>query len=53
MRGYIDSIQLVQELAAQFELEWAPLNPFKLDPQLIASVPRRIAVQYGVLPVMD
>lgn len=53
LRGYIDSTQLVQELAEQFELQWAPLNPFKLDPQLIASMPRRIAVQYGVLPVAE
>lgn len=53
LRDCIDSTQLVKELAEQFDLQWAPLNPFKLDPQLIAKVPRRIVVQYGVLPVAE
>ncbi|TFY93024.1 phage adsorption protein NrfB [Pseudomonas nabeulensis] len=53
LRGYINSTQLVQALAAQLELEWAPLNPFKLDEQLIRSVPRKVAVHYGVLPVEE
>jgi adsorption protein B len=51
LREYIDSTQLVQALAEQLDLEWAPLNPFKLDRRLIAAVPRRVASHYGVLPV--
>jgi adsorption protein B len=53
LRGYIDSTQLVQALAAQLDLEWAPLNPFKLDKRLIDAVPRRVASHYGVLPVAE
>lgn len=53
LREYINSTQLVQELAEQLELEWAPLNPFKLDPRLIDAVPRRVATHYGVLPVAE
>ncbi|WP_202368351.1 cyclic di-3',5'-guanylate-activated glycosyltransferase NfrB [Pseudomonas sp. MWU318] len=53
LRDYINSTQLVQELAEQLELEWAPLNPFKLDPRLIDAVPRRVASHYGVLPVAE
>ncbi|MCF5705547.1 cyclic di-3',5'-guanylate-activated glycosyltransferase NrfB [Pseudomonas syringae] len=53
LREYIDSTQLVQELAEQLELEWAPLNPFKLDKRLIDAVPRRVASHYGVLPVAE
>ncbi len=50
---YIDSTQLVQALAEQLDLEWAPLNPFKLDKRLIDAVPRRVASHYGVLPVAE
>ncbi len=53
LRGYIDSTQLVQALAEQLDLEWAPLNPFKLDKRLIDAVPRRVASHYGVLPVAE
>ncbi len=53
LRGYIDSTQLVQALAEQLDLEWAPLNPFKLDKHLIDALPRRIASHYGVLPVAE
>lgn len=53
LRGYIDSTQLVQALAEQLDLEWAPLNPFKLDKRLIEALPRRIASHYGVLPVAE
>ena len=53
LRGYIDSKQLVQALAEQLDLEWAPLNPFKLDKRLIDALPRRIASHYGVLPVAE
>jgi adsorption protein B len=53
LRGHIDTTQLVQELAEQLDLEWAPLNPFKLDKHLIAAVPRKIATHYGVLPVAE
>lgn len=53
LRGYIDSTQLVQALAEQLDLEWAPLNPFKLDKHLIDVLPRRIASHYGVLPVAE
>ncbi len=51
LRGWLNSEQLVKALAEQFDLPWAPLNPFKLDPQLIAKLPRRLASHYGVLPV--
>lgn len=53
LREYINSTQLMQELAEQLELEWAPLNPFKLDKRLIEAVPRRVATHYGVLPVAE
>jgi adsorption protein B len=53
LREYIDSTQLVQALAEQLDLEWAPLNPFKLDQRLIDALPRRIASHYGVLPVAE
>ncbi|VEF10765.1 bacteriophage N4 adsorption protein B [Pseudomonas fluorescens] len=53
LREYINSTQLVQELAEQLELEWAPLNPFKIDRRLIDAVPRRVASHYGVLPVAE
>ncbi|MNH11375.1 bacteriophage N4 adsorption protein B [compost metagenome] len=53
LQGWLTSEQLVQALSEQLDLPWAPLNPFKLDPQLIAKVPRRLAVHYGVLPVAE
>lgn len=53
LHEYIDSTQLVQELAEQLELEWVPLNPFKIDQRLIDAVPRRVASHYGVLPVAE
>ncbi|GGU50975.1 bacteriophage N4 adsorption protein B [Pseudomonas laurentiana] len=53
LRGLIDSEQLVQALAEQLELEWAPLNPFKIAPELIAQLPRRLAIHYAVLPVAE
>jgi adsorption protein B len=31
LRGWLTSEQLVQTLAEQLDLPWAPLNPFKLD----------------------
>lgn len=53
LRGHINTTQLVQALAEQLDLEWAPLNPFKLDKRLIEAVPRKIATHYGVLPVAE
>ena len=53
LRGHINTTQLVQTLAEQLDLEWAPLNPFKLDKRLIDAVPRKIATHYGVLPVAE
>ncbi|APC18695.1 type II secretion system protein E [Pseudomonas frederiksbergensis] len=53
LRGHINSTQLVETLAEQLDLEWAPLNPFKLDKQLIDRVPRKVATHYGVLPVTE
>ncbi|MFY0729920.1 cyclic di-3',5'-guanylate-activated glycosyltransferase NrfB [Pseudomonas sp. NFX15] len=53
LRGHIDTTQLVQTLAEQMDLDWAPLNPFKLDKRLIDAVPRKIATHYGVLPVAE
>ena len=53
LRGWLNSEQLVKALAGQFDLPWAPLNPFKLDPQLIAKLPRRLASHYGVIPVEE
>ncbi|WP_349975664.1 cyclic di-3',5'-guanylate-activated glycosyltransferase NrfB [Pseudomonas sp. WHRI 8519] len=53
LRGWLTSEQLVQTLAEQLDLPWAPLNPFKLDRQLIALLPRRLATHYGVLPVAE
>lgn len=51
LRGWLNSEQLVATLAEQLDLPWAPLNPFKLSPQLIAKLPRKLATHYGVLPV--
>ncbi|MFB4392141.1 MULTISPECIES: cyclic di-3',5'-guanylate-activated glycosyltransferase NrfB [unclassified Pseudomonas] len=53
LRGWLNSEQLAEALAEQFDLPWAPLNPFKLDPALIALLPRRLATHYGVLPVAE
>lgn len=53
LREHINSTQLVETLAEQLNLEWAPLNPFKLDKHLIDAVPRKIASHYGVLPVAE
>ncbi|MBU6960802.1 phage adsorption protein NrfB [Pseudomonas sp. CVAP len=53
LREHINSTQLVETLAEQLDLEWAPLNPFKLDKQLIDRVPRKVATHYGVLPVAE
>jgi len=53
LREHINSTQLVETLAEQLDLEWAPLNPFKLDKHLIDAVPRKIASHYGVLPVAE
>lgn len=53
LRGHIDTTQLVQTLAEQLDMEWAPLNPFKLDKRLIDAVPRKVATHYGVLPAAE
>ncbi len=53
LRGWVNSEQLVATLAEQLDLPWAPLNPFKLNPQLIARLPRKLATHYGVLPVAE
>ena len=53
LRGLIDSEQLVQALAEQFDMAWAPLNPFNIPPALIALLPRRLAILYAVLPVAE
>lgn len=53
LRGLIDSEQLVQALAEQFDMAWAPLNPFNIPPALIAQLPRRLAILYEVLPVAE
>lgn len=53
LRDCITTAQLVETLAEQLELEWAPLNPFKLDKRLIDAVPRKVASHYGVLPVAE
>ncbi len=53
LQGFIDSEQLVQVLAEQLDMEWAPLNPFSLDRHLIEQVPRRMALHYAVLPVAE
>ena len=49
-RGLIRSEQLAQVLAEQSGVDWAPLDPFALDPALIGELPARIALRYGVLP---
>tara|TARA_Y100000815_G_scaffold273898_1_gene306403 strand:- start:4393 stop:6564 length:2172 start_codon:yes stop_codon:yes gene_type:complete len=51
LRGLIDSHQLAQVLAEQADLDWAPLDPFELDPRLIETFPLRLALRYSVLPV--
>ena len=53
LREHINSTQLVETLAEQLDMEWAPLNPFKLDERLIDLVPRKVALHYGVLPVAE
>jgi adsorption protein B len=42
LRGWLTSEQLVQTLAEQLDLPWAPLNPFKLD-----RADRQAAAQAG------
>lgn len=51
LRGLISSTQLVAALAEELDEEWAPLNPFTLDPKLIEALPRKLALRYAVLPV--
>ncbi|MDH1007084.1 cyclic di-3',5'-guanylate-activated glycosyltransferase NrfB [Pseudomonas nicosulfuronedens] len=51
LREQINSTQLVETLAEELGEEWAPLNPFTLDPKLIAALPRKLALRYAVLPV--
>ncbi|ODB36603.1 type II secretion system protein E [Pseudomonas mosselii] len=51
LHGWLSSEQLVETLAEQLDLPWAPLNPFKIEPALIAKLPRKLATHYGVLPV--
>lgn len=51
LREQINSTQLVATLAEELGEEWAPLNPFTLDPKLIAALPRKLALRYAVLPV--
>lgn len=51
LRGLISSTQLVETLAEELGEEWAPLNPFTLDPKLIQALPRKLALRYAVLPV--
>ena len=53
LRGWVNSEQLVATLAEQLDIPWAPLNPFKLEPLLIAKLPRKLATHYGVLPVAE
>lgn len=53
LRGLITSEQLVQALSEQLHTPWAPLNPFKLGPELIEAFPRRLALRYAVLPVTE
>lgn len=53
VRGLISSEQLVETLAEQLDLPWAPLDPFRIDPHLIAQLPRKLAMHYGVLPVEE
>ncbi|BAN47482.1 cyclic di-3',5'-guanylate-activated glycosyltransferase NrfB [Metapseudomonas resinovorans] len=53
LRELVDSTQLVTVLAEQLDMDWAPLNPFRLDPQLIEAFPKRLALRYAVLPVAE
>ncbi|MDE3739922.1 cyclic di-3',5'-guanylate-activated glycosyltransferase NfrB [Metapseudomonas resinovorans] len=53
LRGLVDSTQLVKVLAEQQDMDWAPLNPFHIDPPLIEALPKRIALRYAVLPVAE
>lgn len=53
LRGLLDSTQLVKVLAEQLDMDWAPLNPFRIDPQLIDALPKRLALRYAVLPVAE
>lgn len=53
VRGLISTEQLAETLAEQLDLPWAPLDPFAIEPHLIAQLPRKLAVHYGVLPVAE
>ena len=53
LRGLINSHQLVKALALQLNAPWAPLNPFTLQPGLIATLPRTLALHHAVLPVAE
>ncbi|SHF70785.1 adsorption protein B [Modicisalibacter ilicicola DSM 19980] len=52
-RNLIDSEQLAEVLAEQAGLEWSPLNPFALPPEVIEKLPRRLALRYSALPMEE
>lgn len=50
-RDLISSEQLAQALAEQAGLQWSPLDPFSLDPDLVRQLPPTLALRYCVLPI--
>lgn len=50
-RDLISSEQLAQALARQAGVQWSPLDPFSLDPDLVRQLPPTLALRYCVLPL--
>lgn len=49
--GLLSEDLLAQALARQFQLEYVDLDGFDLDPELVASLPAGVPLQYKFLPV--
>ena len=52
-QGVVSTEQLASALAEQGHVSWEPLDSLAIAPALIAQVPARIALHYGVLPLRE
>ena len=52
-QGAISAEQLASAVAEQGHVSWEPLDGLAIAPALIAQVPARIALHYGVLPLRE
>ena len=53
IEGMISPQSLGKALAAQAQFPYQEIHPLALDPTLIASFPRKLALRYGVVPLRD